>query len=96
MARLIDADELRHEFYNNTDYGHYAMCMDGSEVEFTMNEVFRIIDNAPTIEAEPVKHGKWSGRYNSHCSNCGCFCTLAYIKDYPDFCPNCGARMDGE
>ena len=50
MARAIDADELRREFYNNTDYGHYAMCMDGSEVEFTMNEVFRIIDNAPTIE----------------------------------------------
>lgn len=47
-------------------------------------------------ELQRVKHGKWNGRYNSHCSNCGCFCTLAYINDYPNFCSNCGARMDGE
>ena len=53
------------------------------------------IENAPTIEAEPVRHGKWIYGVTMYhewmkCSACnvsqdltGCF----------SFCPNCGAMM---
>lgn len=51
-----------------------------------------------TIEAEPVKHGRWvweeTGKedYEMYwaCSVCG-------DKSYyaPNYCPNCGVRMDG-
>ena len=48
-----------------------------------------------TIDAEPVRHGKWiekstGGEYFWHCSECG------YIEwDAPNnYCPNCGARMN--
>lgn len=54
--------------------------------------------NLPTIEAEPVRHGKWEyvdygGFGNWHCTACReiCICNGDF-----DYCPNCGAMMDGE
>ena len=58
--------------------------------------------NLPTIDAVEVKHGEWievhdwlqipqeeSGTYR--CSACG------QVMKYPwNYCPNCGAKMDGE
>ena len=55
---------------------------------------------APTIEAEPVKHGRWmerqiQGRYGSNtyyeCSVC---CQIADEYKSP-YCRHCGAKMDG-
>lgn len=83
--RLIDADALLEKTWDADTRAGYVQVVDVGDIE-----------EAPTIEAEPVKHGKWDGWKNSHCSECGCFCTLAYIKDYPDYCPNCGADMRGE
>lgn len=52
----------------------------------------QIIDDAPTIEAEPVKHGRWM--YPFYCSECGF--TPYYSSDLTyNYCPNCGARMEG-
>lgn len=64
------------------------------------------INNAPTIEAEPVKHGRWVEavrwiRTDGHkkslrwkrCSNCGFRVKPKFAKNY---CPNCGAKMDLE
>jgi len=55
-----------------------------------------IVEDAPTIEAEPVRHGQWipdDYEYN-HCSECG------FEHDEPEYvtpyCPNCGANMDSE
>ena len=53
-----------------------------------------IIDEMPTIEAEPIKHGEWipdDYEYN-HCSEC------SYEHESPEYvtpyCPNCGAKME--
>ena len=48
------------------------------------------IDDAPTVDAEPVKHGVWFGTV---CSCCGASTSFSYDCEY---CPNCGALMDGE
>ncbi len=55
----------------------------------------KLIEIAPTIDAVPVVYGRWNGQHTAHCSICGRFCTLAYIEKYPNYCPNCGAKMDG-
>ena len=46
----------------------------------------------PTIEAEPIKHGRWkgAGMGDYMCSWCG---EVVSGNRY-HYCPNCGARMD--
>lgn len=55
-------------------------------------EFFRhMVINTSTVDAVPIMHGQWlngmSGNYKI-CSEC------KQIADF-DYCPNCGARMDG-
>ncbi len=50
------------------------------------------LDDVPTLEVEPVKHGKWI-RYNGEniCSECHrCNFTMTF------YCPHCGAKMEGD
>lgn len=85
--RLIDADNLKAEFTGNF------------QKEYDIAQIKAMIDVMPTIEIEPVKHGKWK-HFGSglnmplYCSRCE--------KTFPEwfkkfeFCPDCGARMDGK
>lgn len=81
--RLIDADELRkHAFwecYDNPDYDYQYVTIDQ-------------INYAPTIDAEPVKHGHWKplGKYDRECSCCYGIVDVTNFR----YCPNCGAKMD--
>lgn len=97
-VRLIDADALL-ESGICAEYGYN----DNGLLLIPMRDVTNSIRNAPTIDAEPVRHGRWL--YNSYptvwyghgeppewvCSECE---ERAY-NTY-DYCPNCGANMDGE
>ena len=103
MARLIDKDAayaaLKHE--EETHWLSFSAEAFGKAA--------RIIDQMPTIEAEPVKRGRWNHRQDmdyvdqngaehihGQCSECG------LIHDFIDghtaqykYCPQCGAKMDG-
>ena len=58
------------------------------------------IDNAPAVDAEPVRHGKWikggyaCGEYEWKCSACG-ETDWRGSADWMKFCMYCGAKMDG-
>ena len=71
--------------------------------------VQQMIKGCPTIEAEPVRHGKWiirdnpgTGWYRITCSVCDedvtstapCIGFFPNVKVLWDYCPECGARMD--
>ena len=75
--------------------------------------VQHILSHTPTINAVPVKRGKWEDcdwvEYDGHgeCIHCphkGLVCTNcrnAFKREFVNnprvnYCPNCGARMDGE
>lgn len=53
-------------------------------------------------EMKPVKHGRWSECYTDSrlysgiCTACGGAAIRSVIANPLDYCPNCGARMDGD
>ena len=85
--RLIDADALIAEIKNAYDW---ESLNDVSAM--TIRDTITDIQNMPTIEAEPVKTGKWVEVYGGyHCSECGIVIDKAINTPH---CPNCGAKMD--
>ena len=60
------------------------------------------VTDAPTIEAEPIRHGRWEwneygGFGNYHCSVCKYIPYGKFSRKFrPDYmyCPRCGAKMD--
>ena len=66
-------------------------------VTLSLVSVCELIENAPTIDAEPVKHGRWkhseyAGIDYYQCRLCGHSIRIRA----ENYCPNCGARMDGD
>ena len=55
----------------------------------------KLIEEAPTIDAEPVRHGRWIklDRDIAVCSECGRHENALLVDSYP-YC-HCGAKMDG-
>lgn len=63
------------------------------------------LEYLPTIEAEPVRHGRWIKYHTDYGSKWNCsVCCLPTIRvgigisfeiERFAFCPFCGARMDG-
>lgn len=94
--RLINADELM-ELYDGCD---------GLSVPIAV--VQQNIKDATTIDAEPMRHGRWvdkplikSFKHTNipvvECSACGIdFCDIINNHYFMyKYCPNCGAKMDG-
>ena len=54
-----------------------------------------VIETIPAIDAEPVRHSKWVCRTPGVFS-CGACLGLALGNRPTCYCPECGARMDGE
>jgi hypothetical protein len=93
--RLIDADALIEKAYWHGEHPDvenlYAEGVEAVDVSD--------IDDAPTIEAEPVRHGRWIKKqekdtfagylYSYECSECG-----RIEKCREPYC-NCGAKMGG-
>lgn len=73
----------------------------------TMSGV-KILNQFPVADVAPVRHGRWISL--TDCSNAGVYCSVCHKKVYKedyaicnrknklrsDYCPNCGAKMDGE
>lgn len=62
-----------------------------------------VLQDVPTIDVVEVKHGEWY--LLDECSNEGVYCSVCHKKVYrkwyanqkvkSNYCPNCGAKMDG-
>lgn len=85
MARLIDAE-------------HLAWNVKGIKCgKLTVKHLLWILENQePTVDAEPVRHGKWvTNRIGMfECTNCK---KMIFERSRLwSYCPMCGALMDGE
>lgn len=101
--RLIDADALWKKIKEFRDDMPQATAR-----RYVCNSIMSVLadeNQAPTIEAEPVKHGKWidgadsfgapRGKYRV-CSVCNvCIPKMREVPDqYWQGCPNCLSKMD--
>lgn len=64
-----------------------------------------VIDSVPAADVAPVVHGRWiydgGNEYvdHYHCDRCGQeidLCNEIYTEPKPNYCGNCGAKMDKE
>ena len=67
---------------------------------YDLTDLEEFLAGVPTIEAVPVKHGKWeSVEAKPHmiysCSSCGEKWGYGAVL-HMNYCPNCGAKMDGD
>ena len=91
MSDLISRQAAIEKLTNNLTYMH----------TFGADRSIDLIEELPSVEAEPVRHGHWKIKKASiHpygndvcCSECGH--TMGSSFGYK-FCPMCGAKMDGE
>ena len=97
--RLIDADYF---------IEYLGLDAENSR-EINLGEIVTLedFDRQPTIDAEPVRHGEWILTKERNiwdeftevlkCSECGKFASRGQgIEVRHRYCPNCGAKMDGE
>lgn len=69
-------------------------------IESLITSVLCVINNAPSVDAKPVRHGWWEKANCSGfivCSSCGdVFLRSDWFLNGSkwDYCPNCGAKMD--
>ncbi len=99
--RLIDAEVLKKDI----ESFNRPLCDDYHMRSYVLDQIITDIENAPTINAVPVRHGRWipcendkwsNGVYALRCSECGRGYHLTsdkYICAW-NYCPDCGAGMD--
>lgn len=52
------------------------------------------IEDAPTVDAEPARHGYWRMNGNRRCE-CSVCHAEGNLSSHDYYCKNCGAKMDG-
>lgn len=92
--RLIDKDAL----IESIKHGLWDWeTVNGIESRTVLEQTIQDIRNEPTIDAEPVRHGKWiendNGTYS--CSECKSWIPKEQHY-YARYCLHCGAKMDEE
>lgn len=83
MGRLIDADVMLEELKDK-------------EVVIAQQNIADWIDEQPTVDAEPVRYGKWIAQDETRTKFMCSECNAKNYGGHEKYCPNCGARMDGE
>jgi len=97
--RLIDADAAKSRIIEEATKTFSEMNIQTFVIAAGMANMFDCEDDFPTIDAEPVKHGKWiDRRCDIECSSCGEEYSdeIFLMRGKINYCPNCGAKMDGD
>lgn len=87
MAEYIERESLLNEICENK-----LMVR-----EPAAKKIIGIIESVTAADVRPERHGHWITRHDGlpFCSECD-FNGLGYIALDLDYCPRCGAKMDGK
>ena len=98
MAEYIEreaiSEEIRKYYYKNPPNFSYGEGFDRG-----LDRAQRAILDAPAADVAQVRHGRWEWDTEDiyRCSNCAEKSHVKEVMGHPewDYCPNCGAKMDG-
>lgn len=97
MAEYIEREALEVELNHrlnflmgeNGEYDHYTSGFD---------EAVTRVENLPAADVAPVVHGRWKqtgAPFMNECEDCS-VCGYRTVWGHRfNYCPNCGAKMDG-
>ena len=91
--RLIDADAL---FKEISSFSIETSIAYGFGFYEAIRRISKVIANSPTIDT--VKHGKWVSDIVGVTKCSVCKHQAYFLRGYElfDYCPYCGAKMDGD
>ena len=107
--RLIDADALIKDIAESLRFAdewekeshekknkHGLKC--AIDTRRSLLAMISRIKEAPTIDAEPVRHGRWEeiGGYEPENQGFACSVCDFATTDKSRFCPNCGSKNEGD
>ena len=100
--RLIDANTLAEKVWNISMYifgVRNGKTLIKEFLEKYRDSVMKEIANAPIVDAVEVVHGRWIKQnvncgWWAVCSECGN--TPISTRAMTKYCPECGAKMDGD
>ena len=101
--KIAQLEELARDRYLETPSN--SPCYSRYMTQLNERTTFKhIVSDFPAADVAPVVHGRWIGRPlcgndNCRCSECGSWHNIhANLRGEitQKYCPNCGARMDGE
>ena len=94
MAEYIEreaiSEEIRKYYYKNPPNFSYGEGFDRG-----LDRAQRAILDAPAADVVPVRHGRWIASHDEFCQCSLCKYPVYAAWNTTNYCPNCGARMDG-
>ena len=97
--RLIDANWILGEIEHDLGCYQIGKLTEDDALYVELRDVVKMVCAAPTVDAVEVVHGRWIESTNTTymmsqftCSECG----GKHIAKTWNYCPNCGAKMDGD
>lgn len=91
-TRLIDANKLDSDLLGTLIPDIFSK----RKRRFTVGEVRTLLQKAPTVDAVEAVHGRWEWFDDEECGLYRCSCCCGAVGYPTNYCPNCGAKMDGE
>lgn len=89
MAEYIDREAAIKELMNDAP----------EQVGYSRENAADCIRYMDAVDVAPVRHGRWEEASDGDgivCPFCRTdFCTIIYDTEHFNYCPNCGAKMDG-
>lgn len=91
MAEYIEREALLEDIQAAVENGGMGSMVAGA--------LKRYVTRVPAADVAQVRHGRWEWDTEDiyRCSNCAEKSHVKEVMGHPewDFCPNCGAKMDG-
>lgn len=97
-AAIAIIEEKQKELCPVGRYGRGYVYGSDREKYDAWDEIIDALENIPSADVAPVVHGRWVTHYRSGTSVAEGYvstCCDMWNNRKSDYCPNCGAKMDG-